>query len=116
MVSLLHRLLPKLWRAFPSARIRVRLDAGFATSEIVAHLEAAGVEYVVAMGNNAVLARHAEAYVAPLRPVVATTHDTATSYGEAAYQAGTWPAVTTGRIDVDHGLLERHTPTDNDKD
>ena len=86
-VSLLRRLLPKLWRAFPGARLRVRLDAGFATPEIFDHLEAAGVEYVVAMGNNAVLARHAEPYVAPLRPVVATTHDTATTYGEAAYQA-----------------------------
>jgi hypothetical protein len=30
-VSLLHRLLPKLWRAFPGAQIRVRLDAGYAT-------------------------------------------------------------------------------------
>jgi Transposase DDE domain group 1 len=30
-VSLLHRLLPKLWRAFPGVRLRVRLDAGFAT-------------------------------------------------------------------------------------
>src|SRR5205823_8767936 len=67
VVSLLHRLLPRLWRAFPGARLRVRLDAGFATPEIFAHLEMAGVEYVVAMGNNAVLARHAEAYVAPLR-------------------------------------------------
>src|SRR5881396_4088401 len=27
-VSVLHRLLPKLWRAFPLARLRVRLDAG----------------------------------------------------------------------------------------
>jgi len=90
VVSLLHRLLPKLWRAFPGARLRVRLDAGFATPEIFAHLEAAGVEYVVAMGNNAVLARHAEPYVAPLRPVVVATQDTATTYGEAAYQAGTW--------------------------
>ena len=88
-VSLLHRLLPKLGRAFPGARLRVQLDAGFATLEIFAHLEAAGVEYVVAMETNTVLARHAEPYIAPLRPVVTTTHDTATTYGEAAYQAGT---------------------------
>ncbi len=114
VVSLLHRLLPKLWRAFPSARIRVRLDAGFATPEIFAHLEAAGVEYVVAMGNNAVLARHAEPYVAPLRPVVAMTHDTATSYGEAAYQAGTWPAPRRAIIKAEvvwhHGREPRDNP------
>ena len=89
-VGLLKRLLPKLWRAFPRARLRVRLDGGFATPEIFDHLEAAGVEYVVAMGNNAVLTRHAEPAVAPLRAVVATTQETATAYAEAAYQAGTW--------------------------
>src|SRR3979409_12843 len=90
--SLLHRLLPKLWRAFPRARLRVRLDAGFATPEIFAQLEAAGVEYVIAMGTNAVLGRHAEAYLAPLRTVVAATHETATTYGEVAYQTRSWPA------------------------
>jgi Transposase DDE domain group 1 len=91
-VSVLHRLLPKLWRAFPRARLRVRLDAGFATPEIFDHLEMAGVEYVVAMGTNPVLDRHAEPFLAPLRAVVASTHDTATTYGEAAYQTRSWPA------------------------
>jgi Transposase DDE domain group 1 len=90
--GLLHRLLPKLWTAFPGARLRVRLDAGFATPQIFDELETAGVEYVVAMAGNAVLARHAEPALAPLRPVVATTHDTATTYTEAAYQAGSWTA------------------------
>ena len=112
--SLLRRLLPKLWRAFPRARLRVRLDAGFATPEIFALLEATGVEYVIAMGNNAVLARHAEPYVAPLRAVVATTHDTATSYGEAAYQAGTWPAprrtIIKAEVVWHHGREPRDNP------
>ena len=66
-------LLPKRWRAFPRARLRVRLEGGFATPEIFDPLEAAGVEYVVAMGNTAVLTRHAEPAGAPLRAVVATT-------------------------------------------
>jgi Transposase DDE domain group 1 len=112
--SLLRRLLPKLWRAFPRARLRVRLDAGFATPEIFALLEATGVEYVVAMGTNAVLARHAEPYIAPLRALVATTHDTATSYGEAAYQAGTWPAARRTIIKAEvvwhHGREPRDNP------
>jgi hypothetical protein len=91
-ISVLHRLLPKLWRAFPSAQLRVRLDAGFATPEMFAHLEAAGVEYVVAMGTNAVLDRYAEPYLALLRAGVAATHETATTYAEAAYQTRSWPA------------------------
>jgi hypothetical protein len=112
-VSLLHRLLPKLWRAFPGARLRVRLDAGFATPEIFDQLEAAGVEYVVAMGNNAALARHAEPFVAPLRPVVATTHDTATTYGEAAYQTRSWPAPRRTIIKAEVVWHDGREPRDN---
>jgi Transposase DDE domain group 1 len=113
VVSLLHRLLPRLWRAFPRARLRVRLDAGFATPEILDHLEMAGVEYVVAMGNNAVLARHAEPYVAPLRAVVATTQETATTYGEAAYQAGTWDAPRRTIIKAEVVWHDGREPRDN---
>jgi len=113
-VGVLKRLLPKLWRAFPGARLRVRLDAGFAAPDIFAHLDAAGVEYVVAMGSNAVLARHAEPWVAPLRAVVATTHDTATTYGEAAYQAGTWAAprrtIIKAEVVWHHGREPRDNP------
>lgn len=113
-VSLLHRLLPKLWRAFPGARVRVRLDAGFATPEVFAQLEAAGVEYVVAMAGNAVLARHAEPALAPLRAVVATTHETATSYTEAAYQARSWAAprrtIVKAEVVWHHGREPRDNP------
>lgn len=113
-VSLLKRLIPKLWRAFPGAQLRVRLDGGFATPEIFAQLEAAGVEYVVAMAGNAVLARHAEAAVAPLRAIVAATQETATTYGEAAYQAGTWAAprrtIIKAEVVWHHGREPRDNP------
>lgn len=113
VVSLLHRLLPKLWRAFPKARLRLRLDAGFATPEIFAHLEAAGVEYVVAMAGNAVLARHAEPAVAPLRAVVAATQDTATTYAEATYQAGSWAAPRRAIIKAEVVWHQGREPRDN---
>jgi len=112
-ISLLHRLLPKLWRAFPGARLRVRLDAGFATPEIFAQLEAAGVEYVVAMGTNAVLGRHAEPYLAPLRTVVAATHETATTYGEVAYQTRSWPAPRRTIIKAEVVWHQGREPRDN---
>jgi hypothetical protein len=89
--GLLFRLLPKLWRAFPKARVRVRLDGGFVSPELFQHLEWAGVEYVVAMANNAVLARAAEPALVTLRALVAATHATATSYLDTPYQAKTWP-------------------------
>jgi hypothetical protein len=89
--GLLLRLMPKLWRAFPRAMLRVRLDGGFATPALFQDLDWAGVEYVVAMANNSVLETHAEPALRPLRRQVAVTHETATSYHETTYQAKTWP-------------------------
>ena len=111
--SLLQRLLPKLRRAFPGARLRVRLDAGFATPAVFADLEAAGVEYVVAMAGNPVLARHAEPSVAPLRAVVATTQATTTTYAEADYQAGSWPAPRRTIIKAEVVWHHDRAPRDN---
>jgi hypothetical protein len=112
-VSLLQRLLPKLRRAFRGARLRVRLDAAFATPAIFDHLDAAGVEYVVAMAGNAVLARHAEPAIAPLRAIVATTQDTATTYADAAYQAGSWAAPRRAIIKAEVVWHEGRAPRDN---
>jgi Transposase DDE domain group 1 len=89
--GVLLRLMPKLWRAFPHAKLRVRLDGGFATPALFQDLEWAGVEYVVAMAKNAVLETAAEPHLRPLRAHVTTTQETATSYHETAYQAKTWP-------------------------
>lgn len=111
--GLLRRLIPKLWRAFPHARVRVRLDAGFAAPAIFNELEAAGVEYVVAMPKNSVLEALAEPHVAPLRPDVTRTHETATAYAEAAYQAGTWSQ--TRRVVIKAEVVWHHDrePRDN---
>jgi hypothetical protein len=112
--GLLRRLIPKLWRAFPRARVRVRLDGGFAAPEIFDELEAAGVEYVVAMAKNAVLAAIAEPHLVPLRPDVAATHATATSYHDTRYQAGTWTAprrvVIKAEVVWHHGREARDNP------
>jgi hypothetical protein len=112
--GLLRRLLPKLWRAFPQARVRVRLDAGFAAPEIFDELEAAGVEYVVAMAKNAVLAGAAESHLVPLRTAVAATHTTATTFHDTRYQAGTWArsrrVVIKAEVVWHHGREPRDNP------
>lgn len=89
--GLLRRLIRELWRAFPQVRVRVRMDAGFASPEIFDELELAGVEYVVAMAKNSVLTTFTDTTLAVLRPLVARTQESTARYGEASYQAGTWP-------------------------
>jgi hypothetical protein len=89
--GLLLRLLPKLWRAFPGAAIRVRLDGGFASPEIFTLLEDAGVEYVVAMAKNAVLLAAAQPSLAQARGVAAVHDTSAQVFADTTYQAKTWP-------------------------
>ena len=112
--GLLFRLIPKLWRAFPRARLRVRLDGGFAAPDTFAALEDAGVEYVVAMASNSVLDTAAEPHLIPLRAQVTATHETATTYHETRYQARTWPharrVVIKAEVVWHHGREPRDNP------
>lgn len=113
-LSLLRRLIPKVWAAFPRARVRVRLDAGFATPAVFDELEAAGVEYVVAMAKNTVLERAAVALLAEARSLADATGASARVFGDTSYQAKTWPharrAVIKAEVVVHPGRDLRDNP------
>lgn len=112
--GVLRRLIPKLWAAFPRARVRVRMDGGFATPAIFDELEAAGVEYVVAMAKNSVLEAAAAPLLAEARLQAEATGASARVFGETAYQAGTWPharrAVIKAEVVVHPGRELRDNP------
>ena len=59
-LGILKRLLERLIEAFPKARLLVRLDGGFACPEILDYLDAAGIDYVIAMARNPVITFHAQ--------------------------------------------------------
>ncbi len=90
-LGVLRRLVPLLRTAFPKARVRVRLDGGYACPEVFAFLEEARLEYVVAMAKNAVLARAAEAAMIDVRARHALSGQTEHQYLETSYRAQTWP-------------------------
>ena len=56
-IGVLTRLCRRLRAAFPRARLRIRLDGGFASPEVLDVLDAEGVEYVVATASNARLVK-----------------------------------------------------------
>ena len=89
-IGILSRLLPRLRAAFPRARLRVRLDGGYAAAEIFAFLEREGLEYVVAMAKNQVLKRRAARLMGTARRRSRASGETAHVYGECRYAAGTW--------------------------
>ncbi len=90
-IGLLKRLLPRLRRAFPKAKLRIRLDSGFSGPELYAFFEAEQLEYVVGMAKNAKLVSLAEPLMAEARAEVEEQQASARRYGECAYQARSWP-------------------------
>ena len=89
-LGILSRLVPKLRTAFPRARLRVRLDGGFAAPQIFAFLEREGLEYVVAMAKNKVLERRAARLMGTARRLSRESGETEHLYKECRYAAGTW--------------------------
>jgi len=113
-VGLLVRTLALLRLAFPDARFRVRLDGGFAAPDLLDFLDAErGVDYVVAIGENAVLTRAAAPLMAIARPLAEQSGETAHVYGETRYQAGTWNQPRRVLIKAEVVRLSGRDPRDN---
>ena len=90
-LGVLKRLLPRLRRAFPGARLRIRLDGGFAGPELFAFFEAHQLEYVVGMAKNPKLVDLAEPLMAEVRAAFEARGQATRRYGELAYRARSWP-------------------------
>ena len=113
-LSLLCRLLPMLRAAFPATRFLVRLDGGFATPEILDFLDAeAGLDYVVAVGKNAVLQRHAESAMAVARAQSEASGRTEHVYTDTRYAARTWGRERRVVIKAEVVRLKGREPRDN---
>jgi hypothetical protein len=89
-IGILSRLLPRLRAAFPRARLRIRLDGGFAAAGMFAFCEREGLEYVIAIGKNKVLERRAARLMGTARRLSRESGETAHLYSETRYAAGTW--------------------------
>jgi hypothetical protein len=113
-VGILRRLMALVRNSFAKARIRVRLDGGFANPELLAFLDAEPrVEYMVAMASNAVLNRKAEEAMQVARLLAGLTDQTEHVYGEASYAAGTWERERRVIIKAEVVRAEDKAPKDN---
>ena len=92
-VGILRRLIRKVTEAFPRARMRVRLDGGFASPEVLEFLDCEPkVEYLVNLAANAVLERKAESAMKRARRASEISGQTEHVYGECRYATRkTWP-------------------------
>ena len=88
--SLLRRVVPLLRQRFRKAEIMVRLDAGFASSELFDLLDELGLVYTVAMPKNSRLVVHAGRHMRGVRWITEQFGGTTTLFGECVYGARTW--------------------------
>ncbi len=113
-IGTLCRLLAMLRVAFPRARVLVRLDGGFATPEVFDFLDAEpGLDYVVAMAENAVLTRCAEPAMVDARTHSEASGQTEHVYTDARYAAGTWAHERRVVIKAEVVRLPGRDPRDN---
>src|SRR5712691_898553 len=91
-VGILSRLISRLRQAFPKARIRVRLDGGFAAPEVLDFLDGQPhLEYLVNMASNPVLDRMVEQAMRTARGLSKESGETEHIYGEFRYKTKkTW--------------------------
>ena len=90
-IGILKRLLPRLRRAFPRARLRIRLDGGFSGPELYEFFEVEKLDYVVGMAQNPVLLSLAEPLMAEVRADFEAVRETTHRYTDCTYRARNWP-------------------------
>ena len=88
--SLLRRTVQTLRNAFRKARILVRLDAGFAVPAVFEVLDELRVDYLVAMGGNAVLERAAAEPLRVVRELAEQFDGSLHTFGETDYRSSGW--------------------------
>jgi hypothetical protein len=90
-LGVVRRVIERVRRYFPKARLRVRLDSAYATPEILDYLDEAGVEYVVSLIANSALDRKAEAKMKRVRKRSAASGQSERLYGKFFYRTNkTW--------------------------
>jgi hypothetical protein len=112
-IGLLKRVLTRLRATFPKAKLRVRLDGGYAGPELFEFLEAERVEYVIAMGGNSVLDALAEPTMRRARALSARSGQTEHVYSACRYAAKSWAMKRRVIIKAEMVRLEGREPRDN---
>lgn len=90
MIPMVRRMVAKLRRAFPKAKIRVRLDGGFSSPHLLDVLDDLKVEYVIGLPQNPRLLALCDVQITAAAVVAARDGETARFYGEGMYAADSW--------------------------
>ena len=112
-ISILKRAIKKLRDAFGQVTIRVRLDGGFCSPEVLEFLDDQKVEYVMAIANNTVLREFAEPLMIKARRSSSVSQETEHYFGECRYSAQSWDDERRVIIKAEVVQHPGRTPKDN---
>lgn len=112
-IGILKRVLARLRTSFPKAKLRVRLDGGFAYPEMFDFLEGERVEYIIAMAGNSVLDALAEPAMQRVRALSNKSGQTEHVYAECRYAAKSWGVKRRVIIKAEVVRLQDREPRDN---
>ena len=93
LLPVLKRLVPRVRRLWPKARLGLRADSAYARSELFDWLEEARIGYDIAMAANAVLNREVEEALPAVRDIAGRQNETTAFYFPLEYRAGSWSRV-----------------------
>jgi len=92
VVDFLQPVLDEYLNDYPSAKLLLRGDSGFATPDLYSQCEANGTSYVIRLKENGTLRSNADFLVDQLNEITKKNAiDYAVVYGEFMYQANSWP-------------------------
>jgi hypothetical protein len=114
-IGILMRLLTRLRDAFPKARLRVRLDGGFATPALLDYLELEDVEYLVGIAGNSRLEKRARRLMGKARMMSRKSGKTETLFGDTRYAARKWSHRRRVIIKAEVVRCPGRDPKDNDR-
>jgi hypothetical protein len=112
-IGILKRVIKRLRSAFPKAKLRVRLDGGYAYPQMFDYLEGERLEYIIAMASNSVLDKHAESWMKQARALTAQSGRTEHVYSECRYAAKSWSRQRRVIIKAEVVCIEGREPRDN---
>lgn len=111
--QLLKRTVKQLRTSFPKAKIRVRLDGGFATPQVLDLLDELVDEYVVGVPGNARLEELAAPAMAAARDLSERWQESAQIFDQFQYAAKTWSHARRIVVKAEVVRLEGRKPEDN---
>jgi hypothetical protein len=114
-LGVLRRLVELVREYFPQVRLRLRADSAFAVPQLLECLEEAGLEYVIGMPTNAVLARASVRLMRQARSRCRRSGRKVTLFGEVCYRAGSWSRRRRIVYKAEVVVYPAREPRDNDR-